>query len=315
MLGERLVLELLAYLALGLLKWYETTRSTQARYAPLLLVPIEMVRKSAAEGYIIRLRDDEAQMNITLLEKLRQDFSIEILGLDPLPTDNKGVDTRRVFATVRHAVMNQKRWDVLESACLGIFSFSQFVMWNDIHNRADDLARSKVVRSLMEGHLTWQAEDMSIDGQVPEDEVLLPIPADASQLFAIESAAEGKSFVLHGPPGTGKSQTITALIANVLAEGKTVLFVAEKMAALEVVQKRLSAIGLAPFCLELHSNKAKKKDVLEQLRQASEVTKYRSSGEYAASVSRIRVLREELNKYAAALHRHQKCGKTLFQLS
>lgn len=302
------------YLALGLLKWYETGRSTQARYAPLLLVPIEMVRKSAAEGYVIRLRDDDAQMNITLLEKLRQDFSIEIRGLDPLPMDNKGVDTRRVFATVRHAVINQKRWDVLESACLGIFSFSQFVMWNDIHNRTDDLARSKVVHSLMEGHLTWQAEDMSIEGQVPEDEVLLPIPADASQLFAIESAAEGKSFVLHGPPGTGKSQTITALIANVLSEGKTVLFVAEKMAALEVVQKRLAAIGLAPFCLELHSNKAKKKDVLEQLRQASEVTKYRSSGEYAASVSRIRALREDLNEYATALHRLQKCGKTLFQL-
>ncbi len=302
------------YLALGFLKWYETNRSTQSRYAPLLLVPIEMVRKSAAEGYVIRLRDDEVMMNITLLEKLRQDFSIEIRGLDPLPQDNNGVDTRKVFAIIRHAILEQKRWDVLESAALGIFSFSQFVMWNDIHNRAEDLARSKVVRSLMEGHLTWQAEDMHIEGQVPEDEVLLPIPADASQLFAIESAAEGKSFVLHGPPGTGKSQTITALIANVLSKGKTVLFVAEKMAALEVVQKRLANIGLAPFCLELHSNKAKKKDVLEQLRQASEVTKYHSSGEYEASLKRIISIRKELNQYASALHKIQKCGKSLYTL-
>ena len=302
------------YLALGLLKWFETGKSTQARYAPLLLVPIEMVRKSAAEGYVIRLRDDETQMNITLLEKLRQDFSVDIKGLDPLPLDSKGVDTRRVFAIIRNAVLGQERWDVLESACLGIFSFSQFVMWNDIHNRADDLARSKVVKSLMEGHLTWPAEDMTIEGQVPEDEVMLPIPADASQLFAIEAAADGKSFVLHGPPGTGKSQTITALIANVLSKGKTVLFVAEKMAALEVVQKRLAAIGLAPFCLELHSNKAKKKDVLEQLRQASEVAKYRSSGEYAESVRRIEALRKDLNRYAVALHREQPCGKTLYQI-
>ena len=302
------------YMALGLLKWFETEKSTQARYAPLLLLPIEMVRKSATEGYLIRLRDDEAQMNITLLEKLRQDFSIEIKGLDTLPMDNKGVDTRRVFAAVRHGIMEQKRWDVLESACLGIFSFSQFVMWNDIHNRAEDLSRSKVVRSLMENRLTWQAEDMEIEGQVPEDKVLLPISADASQLFAIESAGEGKSFVLHGPPGTGKSQTITALIANVLAQGKTVLFVAEKMAALEVVQKRLTAIGLAPFCMELHSNKAKKKDVLEQLRQASEVTKYRSSGEYAASAERMSALRKDLNRYASALHCRQKCGKSLFAI-
>ncbi len=302
------------YLALGLLKWYETERSTQPRYAPLLLVPIEMVRKSVASGYVIRLRDDEAQINITMLEKLRQDFSIEINGLDPLPMDSKGIDTRRVFATVRHDIMNQKRWDVLESACLGIFSFSRFVMWNDIHNRADDLARNKVVRSLMENQLTWQAEDMETEDQVPEDQVLLPISADASQLFAIQSAGEGKSFVLHGPPGTGKSQTITALIAHVLSQGKTVLFVAEKMAALEVVQKRLSAIGLAPFCLELHSNKAKKKDVLEQLRFASEVTKYRSSGEYAALADRIEGLRKELNSYASALHRQQTCGESLFAL-
>ena len=112
------------YLALGLLKWFETGKSTQARYAPLLLVPIEMLRKSAAEGYVIRLRDDETQMNITLLEKLRQDFSVDIKGLDPLPLDSKGVDTRRVFAIIRNAVLGQERWDVLESACLGIFSFS-----------------------------------------------------------------------------------------------------------------------------------------------------------------------------------------------
>ena len=302
------------YLALGLLKWYETERSTLPRYAPLLLAPVEMVRKSAAEGYVIRLRDEEIQMNITLLEKLRQDFNIEIPGLDPLPLDSSGVDTRRVFATVRHGVLAQKRWDVLETACLSLFSFSQFVMWNDIHNRADDLARSKVVRSLMEGHLTWQAEAMETEGMVPEDQVLLPIPADASQLFAIESAAAGKSFVLHGPPGTGKSQTITALIANMLSQGKTVLFVAEKMAALEVVQKRLAAIGLAPFCLELHSNKAKKRAVLDQLRQASEVTRYQSSGAYAASAERISALRTELNEYASALHRPQKCGKSLYVL-
>ena len=302
------------YMALGLLKWFETDRSTQPRYAPLLLLPVEMVRKSAAEGYIIRLRDDEAQMNVTLLEKLRQDYSVEIGGLDPLPADDRGVDTRRVFAAVRHGIMEQKRWDVLESACLGIFSFSQFVMWNDIHNRAEDLSRSKVVRSLMENRLAWQAEDMHFEGQVPEDGVLLPIPADASQLYAIESAGEGKSFVLHGPPGTGKSQTITALIANALARGKTVLFVAEKMAALEVVQKRLAKIGLAPFCLELHSNKAKKRDVLEQLRQASEVTKYRSSGEYAVSAERIAALRGELNRYVTALHKRQNCGMTVFAL-
>ena len=302
------------YLALGLLRWFETPHSTKPRYAPLILIPVEMVRRSAAQGYSIRLRDEEPQMNITLLEKLKQDYHIVIPGLDPLPLDEHGVDTRRVFTVIRKAVMVQKNWDVLESAYLGIFSFSQFVMWNDIRNRSDDLAKNKIVRSLMEGKLVWDAGEMSPESDVSEDGVLLPLSADASQLYAIKAACAGESFVLHGPPGTGKSQTITALIANALAQGKTVLFVAEKMAALEVVQKRLDKIGIGAFCLELHSNKSRKKDVLEQLRQATEVTRNQTAEDFAACADRIAALRRELDGYAQALHRPQKCGYSLYEL-
>ncbi len=302
------------YLALGLLRWYETPKSTKARYAPLVLLPIEIVRKSARIGYVIRLRDDEPQMNVTLLEKLKQDHHITISGLDPLPGDDQGVDLRKVLTIIRKAVMNQPRWDVLESAYLGIFSFSQFVMWNDIRNRSADLEKNKLVRSLMDGKLSWEAQEMAIPGTVPEDGVFLPMAADASQLFAIEKANDGESFVLHGPPGTGKSQTITSLIANALAQGKTVLFVAEKMAALEVVQRRLTKIGLGPFCLELHSNKSKKRDVLDQLRLATEVTKTTSPQEYALKADDMARVRQELNAYAQALHASQNCGRTLFEL-
>ena len=302
------------YLALGLLRWYENPRSTKARYAPMILIPIEMVRKSAAQGYVIRLRDDDPQMNITMLEKLRQDFQITVSGLDPLPQDEQGIDTRRVFTIMRKAVMGQKNWDVLESAYLGIFSFSQFVMWNDIRNRSEDLAKNKIVRSLMDGKLAWDASEMEIGDRVSEDDVFLPLPADASQLYAIEAANRGESFVLHGPPGTGKSQTITALIANALAQGKTVLFVAEKMAALEVVQRRLDSIGIGTFCLELHSNKSKKKDVLEQLRKATEVTKNQSAEAYAAKAAQIAGIRQELDDYAIALHEKQSYGLSLYEL-
>ncbi len=302
------------YLALGILRWYETGKSTKARYAPVVLLPVDIVRKSAAQGYVIRLRDDEPQMNITMLEKLKQDFGIQVSGLDPLPQDEKGIDIRRVFTMLRKAVMTQPRWDVLESAYLGVFSFSQFVMWNDMRNRTDDLAKNKIVRSLMEGKLSWEVQDMQIGRRVPEDSVFLPLSADASQLFAIEAACQGESFVLHGPPGTGKSQTITALIANALAQNKTVLFVAEKMAALEVVQKRLDNIGIGPFCLELHSNKSKKRDVLDQLRQATEVTKHTSPETYAARAEQLASLRRELDDYADALHAPQNCGMTLYEL-
>ena len=300
------------YLALGLLRWYETQKSTAPRYAPLVLIPVEMVRKSAAQGYVIRLRDDEPQMNVTLLEKLQMDFGLAVGGVDPLPQDEHGVDTRAVFAAMRRAVMAQKNWDVLDTACLGVFSFSQFVMWNDLRSRADDLARSKLVRSLMDGKLAWAAEPM--EEEADEGSVFLPLPADASQLRAIQAAAGGKSFVLHGPPGTGKSQTITALIANALSRGKTVLFVAEKLAALEVVEKRLDDIGIGAFCLEVHSNKSKKRDVLEQLRAAAEVTKVQSAAIYEQKADQLARLRAELDAYPAALHRVQPCGRSLYQL-
>ncbi|MDR0381852.1 MAG: DUF3320 domain-containing protein [Oscillospiraceae bacterium] len=302
------------YLSCGLLRWFETKASQKARYAPLVLLPVEIIRKSAAKGYVVRLRDEEVQMNITLLEMLKQDFGIVISGLDPLPLDENGVNMREVFAVMRHAVMAQPRWDVLESSFLGIFSFSQFVMWNDMRNRYQDLETNKVVKSLMAGSLQWEAGDMRIGDRVPEGDVYLPMAADASQLFAIESAAKGESFVLHGPPGTGKSQTITALIANALAQGQTVLFVAEKMAALSVVQKRLEHLGIGPFCLELHSNKSRKKDVLEQLRAATEVRGARAAETYERVAERTAALRAELNAYARGLHAPRRAGLSLYDM-
>lgn len=302
------------YLALGLLRWYETKSSQKARYAPIILLPVEIIRKSALKGYVIRLRDEEPQINITLLEMLKQDFGISISGLDPLPQDEHGIDMRGVLTVLRKAVMDQHGWDVLESAFLGIFSFSQFVMWNDLRNRSEDLQKSKIVKSLVDGTLSWDVQPMEIGDRVTEDGVLLPIPADASQLYAIEAAERGESFVLHGPPGTGKSQTITAMIANALAQGKSVLFVAEKMAALSVVQRRLEAMGIGPFCLELHSNKSKKRDVLEQLRMASEVTRLQSSTDFEEKAKQIQTQKEELDSYANALHRSRTSGFSLFEM-
>ncbi|MCR4892530.1 MAG: DUF4011 domain-containing protein, partial [Lachnospiraceae bacterium] len=302
------------YLALGLLRWYETEKSENARYAPIILLPVEMVRKFGLQGYKIRLRDEDPILNVTIFEKLKQDFQIEVKGLDPIPLDEHGVDLDLIFSTISKTTAHKKEWGILNAACLGIFSFSQFVMWNDLKNRSEDLAKNKIVRSLMDGKLAWQAEDLVIGDRVSEDQVYLPLPADASQLFAIEAAAEGESFVLHGPPGTGKSQTITALIANALSRGKTVLFVAEKMAALEVVERRLDKIGIGAFCLELHSNKAKKKAVLEQLRVVSELTKKEEPEVYARRAAQAKELRKELQEYADELHIKRPCGLSLYQM-
>lgn len=303
------------YLALGLLKWYETPTSERPRYAPILLLPVEIIRKSAARGYVIRSREEEVMMNITLLEMLRQDFGINIGGLETLPRDDSGVDVKLVFNTIRKAIMNQKRWNVEEQAILGIFSFSKFIMWNDIHNNADKLCRNPIVKSLISGMIEWQAEEgkeYNLDKDFKPSDVALPISADSFQMEAVCNAAAGKSFILHGPPGTGKSQTITNIIADALYNGKKVLFVAEKMAALSVVQKRLSDIGLAPFCLELHSNKSKKSSVLEQLKATTEIVRRTSLENFVTESERIHALRDELSSYVELLHKKMPSGFSLY---
>ncbi|MCC2683572.1 MAG: putative helicase [Paenibacillaceae bacterium] len=301
------------YLAFGLLRWYETTASEMPRYAPIVLLPVDIVRKSSRLGYVIRARDEEPQMNITLLEMLKQDFGIAIDGLDPLPRDDKGIALKRVFHVFRHALMHVSRWDVEETACVGQFSFGQFVMWNDIRTRAEQLAENKVVASLMEGKLKWQENSEEPSKPLDRDHpaaLALPTSADSTQLMAIRAAADGQSFVLHGPPGTGKSQTITNMIANALAGGKKVLFVAEKMAALSVVQRRLEQIGLGPYCLELHSNKSTKKSVLDQLARVIESRKVSPPENWKTQADRLSQLRRELNGYAEALQNKHNSGMT-----
>ena len=305
------------YLALGLLKWYETPSSERPRYAPILLLPVEIIRKSAAKGYVIRSREEETMMNITLLEMLRQNFGITISGLDPLPTDESGVNVKLIYSIIRNSIKNQRKWDVEEQAILGIFSFNKFIMWNDIHNNANKLTQNKIVSSLINGKIEWEAATEEIDAtdmdkQVSPADIVLPIIADSSQLEAIYEAVHDKTFILHGPPGTGKSQTITNIIANALYKGKRVLFVAEKMAALSVVQNRLAAIGLAPFCLEIHSNKTKKSAVISQLKETTEIIRQTPPEEFRKEAERLLNLRAELNQYIEALHKEYPFGVSLY---
>jgi SpoU rRNA methylase family enzyme len=307
------------YIALGLLKWYEcdTEYDDKPHYAPVLLIPVEIIKKSASSGYIIRGRGEETMVNITLLEFLRQIHGINISGLDYLQKNTGGIDSSLVFNVMRRSIMDMKRWDVLEYAVLGNFSFSKFIMWSDIHNNPKMLDESKIVSSLMSGILdknidTNMEDGGNLDDQLNAEDIVLPISADSSQIDAITASLSGKSFILHGPPGTGKSQTITNIIANALYKGKKVLFVAEKRAALEVVQNRLKNIGLAPFCLELHSNKAKKSSVMEQFRKITEITRTTSPEEYRIEAARINKVRDEMNSFVKSLHKLHPLGLSLY---
>ncbi len=298
------------YLAVGLLRWFAPEAESPC-YAPLILVPIEIVRKSANQGYALHERDEDPHFNTTLLEMLKQNFNLEIGGLDPLPGDEHGINVKKVFSIVRSALFSVKNWDVVETCVIGNFSFAQFAMWNDINTAGKVLDNSKIVRSLMKGYIDWKVSSV---GDLKEDKVYLPITVDATQLKAIKMAAHGTTFVLHGPPGTGKSQTITGMIANLMAQGKRVLFVAEKMAALSVVQKRLASLGIGDFCLELHSDKANKKQVLTQLDRALAIKHPSRKTEYEEYLQKTTASREKLDGYASHLHAKQNCGMSLREL-
>lgn len=293
------------YLAMGVLRWYEKKNSPKARYAPILLLPVEILYKRGR--YYIRKRDEDISLNITLIEYIRQSFGITIKGIDPLPTDEFGVDVPLIFAQIRDALKEQNKWDVEEECILGTFSFNKFLMWNDIHTNRDKLVENPVVASLVNGGLTWSPQPIAVnlseeDKTMTPESLSLPVPVDSSQMAAVLEAGKGSTFILYGPPGTGKSQTITNMIANALYQGKRVLFVAEKMAALNVVQSRLEKIDLDPFCLELHSNKVVKRHILEQLDKALKALRIKEPDNVKSLSDKLFERRKLLISYLDALH-------------
>lgn len=302
------------FAAVGILEWRETEHSDRIYRAPLLLVPVELKRKSVLEGFSLRRIDEETRLNVTLMEMLRQNFQKEVAGLDPLPEDENGVNVGRVLQIFRDAVRNLAGWEVKTEIWLGQFSFTKFLLWKDLADRLEDLTRNRVVQHLVEGsgapypHVPEDIRPAELDDRFHPREIFCPRSADSSQLAAVMAAAAGHDFVLEGPPGTGKSQTITNIIAHCLAHGKRVLFVAEKRAALDVVHRRLREEGLEPFCLELHSNKTGKGEVLAQFQRSLDVVDALQNSEWEERATELAELRTRLNAYARALHESLPCG-------
>lgn len=305
------------FLAVGFLLWKPKDKDNRRYRAPLILLPVSLERKSVRSGVKMVANDDEPRFNTTLLELLKKDFGIEIHGLSgALPEDESGVDVSGIWNRVRHAIKEVPGFEVVEDVVLGHFSFAKYLMWKDLVDRSEALKESPVVRHLLDTPREAYESDIrfvdpkDIDREYTPADLLTPLPADSSQMAAIATADRGKDFVIIGPPGTGKSQTIGNLIAHMLGKGKKVLFVSEKTAALEVVHRRLKDIGLGQFCLELHSNKAKKADVLDQLRTSWSSASQSTVSDWKAEGERLKALRDRLNRVVNALHRRHRNGLT-----
>jgi very-short-patch-repair endonuclease len=296
------------YLALGYLEWYEAPSSHVPMYAPLLLFPIDIERKivNGKYRYSVGSVEEESQINITLSERLYKDFHRRLPALDEEDTP------KAYFQKVQLAVGDVPRWRVRRFVVAGHFAFARLVMFHDLASTnwgPKGIIGNSVIASLFARQGTAEsapffAPEYAVDEPVIAAKVPLHITdADSSQFSALVDVMDGKNLAIKGPPGTGKSQTITNIIAAALASKKTVLFVAEKMAALNVVKDRLQKAELGHFCLELHSTKTRKTDLLESLEARLGVQgKLPKDGDLLSAIKELEKIREQLSGYVASIN-------------
>ncbi len=296
------------YLALGFLRW-KHAEDKEYKYAPIALLPVR-IKNNKTQGTEI-VPSEEFSVNTTLLEFLKQEFGLDLRGLQ----DNKFAPSK-MLAVVRSKTAHMKDWLVFEDAYLAQFTFAGYAIWRDVRDNMDEYKKNPLICGLLEnkGRL---ADNTLIGADEDTDdpaEILTPLACDSSQYAAVAEAAAGKTFVLHGPPGTGKSQTITNIIANALDRGKRVLFVAEKQAALNVVKKRLGEIGIGEFCLELHSGKtADKGEIVRSIENALELKSTFDESKFIADAEAIKTLRETIKNPMSAMHEKRGTGVSVYE--
>lgn len=288
------------YLAFGLLKWTERENSNQIYASPLILVPVRLTIESLASPYKLILHDDEIVVNPTLIHKLENDFSIKFPEFDSIQ------DNIETYFDQIEKIVRRKGWYIDRCVNLTNLSFLKINMYNDLERNKEKLQNNPVIAAIAGEHepisIPEELNNFDHDNNTRPIDTFQVVDADSSQQDAILLSKTGKSFVLQGPPGTGKSQTITNIISEALADGKKILFVSEKMAALQVVYKRLANAGLSDFCFTLHNHKANKKEILHELANSISIDKKRVREEALSQLNILEHKRTTLNEYQKELH-------------
>ena len=307
-------------LTFGFLKWSENENSKQEFTSPLVLVPITIHWDSINSPFKLKSSGDDIVVNPTLIYKLENDFGIKF------PEFDEEEDITQYLDKIIKEITTYSGWSIEKEIGLGLFSFLKINMYKDLDLNQNKIKDHPVVRALC-GDVNSVSQkniqdinnyDYNHDGNSVPSEIFQVVDADSSQQDAILYAKRGVSFVLQGPPGTGKSQTITNIIAELLAEGKKILFVSEKIAALEVVFNRLDNVGLSEFCLDLHSHKASKKEVLEQLNVALLLSQKNTKLKEEAfqKLESLKSHRDELNAYSDAIHENiSPFNKSIYEVN
>jgi very-short-patch-repair endonuclease len=293
------------FVTFGMLKWKESP-SSDFSMAPLILVPVQIDRESADSPYAIQMAEDDIVVNPVLQTKLTGDFGIE---LPDITNDITKSQLLEFLERVSDLVGAHEDWEVVHQATIGAFNFLTLLLIKDFELNKELFKAHPLIQILsgVDGvnlpEFDKVPDAKELDDLVDPDTVYEIMDADSSQQEAIEAAKRGVSFVLQGPPGTGKSQTIANIIAESLMAGKKVLFVSQKMAALEVVQNRLNQKGLGDFCLEVHSHKMDKREVITRLMRSLSNRRLPTPNQnYRLQRQELKQLRDELNSYVRQLH-------------
>ena len=289
------------YLALGFLNWHDGENKEKINLAPLILIPVELERQKDRTKYKLKWSGLDIVLNLSLEAKLFE-YSVSLPTIESLEEPG---DIDAFFQDVIEAISTKDGWKVTDDIVLDMFSFTKFVMYKDLDPELWDINHHPLLELALSGSenegFAENKKNNVENMELPSESVYHVMDADSSQIAVIEAVKTGQNLVVEGPPGTGKSQTITNLIAEVLVHGKKVLFVSEKMAALEVVKSRLDKVGLGNFCLELHSHKSNKKEVLQELERAISSSPNNCSDE-TEKYSRVDNLKKILNDYVNTLH-------------
>lgn len=291
------------FLAFGFLQWKENLHSEIINLSPLLMVPVSLEQNGLRDLFQLSLFDDEILLNPSLAFKLEKDFKIT---LPSLPEEDFSLSD---FFCLIQALALPADWKILQETSISLFSYNKMNIYQDLNLHRDQISKHFFVQGLggnksLIPSIPTELQEIDHD-KVKVCDTFQIMDADSSQLDAITAVSKGYSIVLHGPPGTGKSQTIANIIADCLARNKKVLFVSEKTAALKVVYHRLEQADLADFCLPLHSSKSNKREVLEMLRQSLENKNITLKSQVFHRLDELESYRQDLNDYVQALH--QEC--------